>query len=310
MGRLLRLLSYTTVIWALLAAALFGAGVPVSKKLLGPWDEFPLAATLYLASGAGLFAARPFAKSGRPLGRPHLKWLAGAVLLGGMVAPVALLYGLRATTGYAGALLLNVEAVFTATIAVALFRERLRGAEWGAIAVLLLGATAVAWATAQEKAATHPLLGAMLVLVACLCWGFDNNFTRRIAECDPLQIAGVKGLVAGSVNLAIGLSLGQRPPLAPAPLAAAAALGLAAYGLSLVFFVLALRRLGSARTGAIFSTGQLVAGVAVSWLVLGERPAWPALAGGAVIVAGILWMATAAAPTDGTRPGERASLPG
>jgi drug/metabolite transporter (DMT)-like permease len=277
----------------LVAAALFGAAVPLSKIMLRGWDEVPLAGTLYLASGIGLQVGRLFHKAGAPLCRGDLPWLAGAVLFGGIAAPVALLYGIRFTTGYAGSLLVNLEAVFTGALAVSLFGERLSRRDLVALAVLILGACAVGFASSGSGEGPRPVLGAALVALACLFWGFDNNFTQRISGRDPLQIAGVKGLAAGATNLGIGLAIGQHFSLEPGSLAGAALIGLFSYGVSLALFVLGLRKLGAARTAALFATAPL-SGVLLSWLILGESPRSLALIGGGIMIAGVIWLSLGA----------------
>ncbi len=297
------------MLYALLAAALFGAGIPLCKALGATWPQAPLAGMLYLVSGVGLLAARPLVRAGgEPLARRHLGWLAGSVLTGGILAPICLLYGLTQTYGHVASILGNLETVFTVAIAVMLFRERLQGREWLAALLLVAGAAAVSW-SGSESQAKHPWFGAGLIALSCLCWGFDNNFTRRIAECDPLVIGGAKGLAAGVVNLAVGAALGQRPPMELRPLAFAGAVGLFSYGISLVLFVLALRKLGAARTSAVFAIAP-ASGVLVAWLALREVPGWPALAGGAVMIAGVVWLALAGEPPDGEKPEAHASLPG
>ena len=163
------------------------------------------------------------------------------------------------------------------------------GRDWGALAVLVGGACAVGLGSAGAGEASRPVLGACLVALACLFWGFDNNFTQRISGRDPLQIAGIKGLAAGATNLGVAFALGQRLPLDSALLGGAALIGLISYGVSLALFVLGLRKLGSARTAALFGTAPL-SGVILSWLALGEAPHPLALAGGGIMIAGIIWM--------------------
>jgi len=272
------------------AALLFGAAFPLCRRLAPSWDPVPLAGALYLGSGLGLGVARLFIRKGAPLRRIDLPWLAGAVLFGGVLAPIAYVYGSRLTAGYAGALLSNLEIVFTAAIAVAFFRERLSRRETAALVLLVAGATVVALSTVADGDARSSILGGILVAAACLGWGIDNNFTKKIADRDPLQIASVKGLVAGATSLGVGLLLGQRVPMQAVSLAAAGAIGLACYGISLVLFVLALRKLGSARASAVFAVASL-SGVAVSWIVLHEKPRPLAAVGGIVVVACVYWMA-------------------
>lgn len=276
--------------YAIAAAILFGAAIPLCKWLGVDWPEVLLAGALYMSCGIGLLSLRLFIKRGESLKRADLPNLAGVVFFGGIAAPVALLYGLRFTTGYAGALLVNLETVFTTLLAVTLFKAKLPRRDLIAVIVLTLAAATVGLGSTQDKLATHPVLGAVLVALACLGWGLDNNFTQRISERDPLQIAGVKGLVAGIVNLAIGLSLGQRPPVDTKNLVVAALVGLFSYGASIALFVMALRKLGAPKTSALFALAP-VTGVVVAWLMLSERPQWLALFGGAIMIAAVVWMA-------------------
>jgi drug/metabolite transporter (DMT)-like permease len=281
------------VAFAVLAALLFGASAPFAKALLGSWGELRLAGALYLSSGLGLLLIRIPMGGAFSLRRADLPSLLGAIAFGGLAAPVLLLFGLRLTTAHAGALLLNLEVAFTAALALLFFRERLSKRELVAIGVLTAGAAAVGAGTAGVKEATNPVLGGLLVAAACFAWGVDNNLTRRISDRHPLEVAGFKGLAAGAMNTVLGIALGQDAPRGWAPLAQAALLGFFCYGLSLALFVLALRRLGAARTSAYFGAAPL-SGLALSWILLKEVPGWVTLAGGAAILAGTLSMAYAA----------------
>lgn len=245
---------------AIASAVLFGASTPLAKLLLGggvsPWL---LAGILYLGSGLGLSAvhvARRFTGIGpaeASLKRSDLPWLALVVLTGGAIGPVLLMVGLTTTPASSAALLLNLEGLATMVIAWLVFRENVdRRLLVGAFAILA-GAVLVSW----QGVVGGVGLGALAIAGACLAWGIDNNLTRKLSSADPVQIALIKGLVAGSVNLALALLLGARmPPLAP--LAAGAVVGFFGYGVSLVLFVLGLRFLGAARTGAYFSAAPFI----------------------------------------------------
>jgi drug/metabolite transporter (DMT)-like permease len=263
------------VVYALLAAALFGASTPFAKTLVGQMAPVMLAALLYLGSGIGLlacFAARALWRrqsDERPvaLSRADYPWLAGAVAAGGVAGPVLLMLGLSSMPASSASLLLNMEGVLTAMIAWFVFKENFdRRILVGMLLIVAAGAL-LSW---QPGTVPGVPWGALAVLGACLCWAVDNNLTRKVSASDPLQIAAVKGLAAGSVNLAIALSMGFAIPGARAVLAAGA-VGFAGYGMSLVMFVLALRHLGTARTGAYFSAAPFV-GAALSLAMLAETP--------------------------------------
>jgi len=258
--------------YALLAAALFGASTPFAKLLLGQTQPILLAALLYLGSGVGLSAwlfLRTFtAQRSREAGlkRSDLPWLGSAILAGGIIGPVLLLIGLRVTPASSASLLLNLEGVFTATIAWFIFKENfdLRIA-LGMIAIIA-GGVVLSWAGRPEVGIPW---GPIFVAGACLAWAIDNNLTRRVSSGDPIQIAAAKGVVAGIVNLTIALVLGATWPRVIA-ISGAALLGLLSYGVSLVLFVLALRRIGTARTGAYFSVAPF-AGALLAIVLLKDQ---------------------------------------
>ena len=247
---------------------------PLSKLLLGSVEPIPLAALLYLGAGLGLVLSiiltRMFGtceRSEARLDRGDLPWLAGAILAGGVAAPILLLYGLRATPAATTALLLNFEVVATGVIAALLFREFVGRWTWVAIAAVTMGSILL---TLDPSAGWGISTGAMLVVVACLMWGFDNNLTRHISMKDPKRIVAIKGLVAGGFSGVLALVLGE-----PFPGARYIVLGLllgsVSYGISIVLFVRALRHLGAARTGALFGMAPFI-GAAVSLIVFRDFP--------------------------------------
>ena len=259
-------LRHPGVLAALGAALLFGAGTPFAKLLLGPVSPWLLAGVLYLGSGIGLALLRMLrGDGGIALPRQDLPWLAGATLSGGVVAPVLLMWGLAAMPASGAALLLNAESVFTAVIAWVVFRENVDRRIFLGMLLIVAGAIVLAWRGAAELGSPLP---AIAVLGACLAWGIDNNLTRKVSLSDANLVAMIKGLCAGSVNLVLAISLGATVP-ASIVILAAGVLGFLSYGLSLSLFVIALRHLGTARTGAYFSTAPF-AGAIIGIALLGE----------------------------------------
>jgi len=248
---------------ALGSAFLFGASTPIAKLLLGVTDPLLLAGLLYLGSGIGLALATAVGRSfgvvrpEAPLRARDLPWLGAIVLFGGILGPALLMSGLTLTPASSGALLLNTEGLATMAIAWLVFRENVdRRIFLGAMAILA-GAVLLSWPEGGSTSSPQLNWGSVLIVLACIMWGIDNNLTRKLSAADPLQIAMIKGLAAGAVNLA--LALGRGAPLPEvSPLAAAAAVGFLGYGVSLVLFVLGLRHLGTARTGAYFSTAPFI----------------------------------------------------
>jgi len=251
------------IAYALVAAALFGASTPFAKRLVGDVPPLMLAGLLYLGSGIGLslmLAVRKFYARGDVIivwpTRTDWGWLAGAIFLGGILGPVLLMYGLAASSAATASLLLNFESVLTALVAWFVFRENFDRRVALGMLLIVAGAFVLSWLPDAGGVAR----GSLLVVAACGCWAIDNNLTRKVSASDAMIVAGLKGLIAGGVSLAIALQIGQPlPPFATA--LAAALLGLLSYGVSLVLFVLALRHLGAARTGAYFAVAPFFGAV-------------------------------------------------
>jgi drug/metabolite transporter (DMT)-like permease len=270
---------------ALGAALLFGISTPIAKLLLGGTTPWLLAGLLYLGSGIGLWTLRSLKRVPRAfLAHGEFLWLGAAILLGGAVAPVLLLWGLTRMPASGAALLLNAETVFTALIAWFAFRENFdRRIALGMLAIVG-GALVLSW---PGEARIDAALPALAVLGACLAWGLDNNLTRRVSLADASFVAMAKGLVAGGVNLTLALAAGAALP-DPGVALAALGLGFVSYGASLTLFVLALRGLGSARAGAYFATAPFV-GASVAIVFLGEPLSAAFMVGAALMTLGV-WL--------------------
>ena len=272
------------VLAALAAALLFGAGTPLAKALLGDVSPWMLAALLYLGSGIGLAVYRALSRAPAVrLPRREAPWFAGAILCGGVVAPVLLMIGLTGMPASGASLLLNAEGVFTALLAWFAFKENFDRRIALGMAAIVAGAAVLSWPGTVRLAGGWP---ALAILGACLAWGLDNNLTRKVSLCDATWVACVKGGVAGSVNLVLALSLGATLPHW-AHLGAAMLVGFLAYGVSLTLFVMGLRHLGTARTGAYFSIAPFFG--AVLALAMGEPLTLPLLVAGALMAVGI-WL--------------------
>ena len=258
---------------ALLAAVLFGASAPLAKLLLGEVDAIPMAGFLYLGSGLGallLLGVEHLRHNGREvearLTRSEMPWLAGAILAGGVAAPIILLLSLQQTPASTASLLLNFETVATTLIAVVAFKEAVDRRVLWAIGLITLASVLLSWSSGGWGVS----LGALGVVAACFLWGLDNNFTRHISGKNPLTIVTVKGLGAGTFSLLLGLVLGKSlPSLVGASWTML--LGAFSYGLSIQLFILAMRNLGAARTSALFGAAPFV-GAALSVVLLKEIP--------------------------------------
>jgi len=259
---------------ALGAALLFGASTPLAQLLVGNIEPLLLAGLLYLGSGLGLGALllvrrlrRPEAAGEMRIPRTELPWLLGAIFFGGALGPALLMWGLARTDGATASLLLNVEGVLTAVLAWLVFKENAdRRIVLGMLAIVG-GGVLLSW----QPGGTSLSAGALFILAACLCWAIDNNLTRKVSTNDAMLVACVKGLVAGGCNTALAWAAGAALPGAAA-MGSSLLVGFFGYGLSLTLFVVGLRGLGAARTGAYFSVAPLF-GVALSLAL------WPSVPG-------------------------------
>ena len=275
------------VLAALGAAVLFGAGTPLTKRLLLGIDPWSLAGFLYLGSGVGLGAWRLLTHAPRVrLPSAEVAWFAGAIAFGGVLGPVLLMLGLKGMHASGAALLLNAESVFTALLAWFVFRENFdRRIALGMLSIVA-GAVVLSGSGAGAQWSMYDISSAALVLGACLAWGIDNNLTRKVSLADATWVASVKGLVAGSVNLSLALASGASLPSVPVA-GAAMMVGLLAYGVSLSLFVVALRHLGSARTGAYFSIAPFFG--ATLAVIMGDPVTLPLVGAAALMGVGV-WL--------------------
>ena len=278
----------TGVALALLSAVLFGASTPFAKLLLGSVDPWMMAGLLYLGAGLGLAvvhlsrAALRIPPVEAPLRGSNLPWLALVILTGGIGGPLLLMFGLARTDAATASLLLNLEGLATMAIAWLAFRENVDRRLLVGAAAILAGAVVLSW---QGGASLG--LGALLIAGACLCWGLDNNLTGRLSSADPVQIAMLKGLVAGSVNLSLALWGGSGLPSSTL-VATVGIVGVLGYGVRLALVVLGLRHLGAARTGAYFALAPFV-GAVLAIAVLGEPVSAKLAVAGALMGLG-LWL--------------------
>jgi drug/metabolite transporter (DMT)-like permease len=255
------------ILQAVLAAFFFGASAPISKLLLGDVPPVLMAAFLYLGSGTGISLVKltqrwTSSQNEAGIKRADLIWLAGAIISGGILAPIVLMISLKNTPASTASLLLNFEGVGTTIIALFFFRESISRRALAAILVITLASI---FLSTNFKGGFGISLGALGVLLACFLWGVDNNFTRNISAKDPLTIVAWKGLVAGTFSLLLGVFLGQQLP-ALFTILSILLLGFISYGLSTMLFIYSMRGLGAARTSALYGTAPL-AGVLLSILI-------------------------------------------
>jgi drug/metabolite transporter (DMT)-like permease len=287
-----RSMNPAAVVAALAAAALFGVSTPAAKALLGVVHPVILAGLFYCGAGIGIALLRglgePILKAPavqqQPLARRDYPWLAGAVALGGIAGPVLLMLGLSQTPPATASLLLTIEGAATALLAWFVFHENFDRRIALGMTCLLAGAIVASWSGTPTM---ESFAGPLAVIGACLAWGIDNNLTRKVSLADPLAIVQVKGLVAGPVNLLLGLWVGGSLP-GLLEILVAALVGFLCYGVSLALFVVALRHLGAARSGAYFSTAPFI-GAAVAVIAAQQAPSIQLGAAGLLMAVGV-WL--------------------
>jgi len=279
---------------AILAALLFGASAPFAKLLLGEIDPIPLASFLYLGSGIGLLLFKLIQRMQKgyieieaKINMNEIKWLIGAVIAGGVMAPIVLMFSLRNTPASTASLLLNFESVATTLIAVIVFKESIGKRIWFAVALIASASVLLTWNFKSEWGFS---IGALGVLMACILWGIDNNFTRNISAKDPLIIVTIKGIGAGCVSIILAIFAGSNFPGLKIILGAML-LGFFSYGFSIVLFIFAMRNIGASRTSAFFGTAPFV-GTFLSFILFRELPntlfyyALPIMITGAILILG------------------------
>lgn len=277
--------NHTGIIAAIGAAALFGASTPLAKVLLTEVSPWLLAGLLYLGSGIGLSLVSFIRGSkGDALVRHQWPWMLGAAAAGGIVGPILLMWGLAATAASTASLLLNAEGVFTALLAWYVFHENFDRRIAVGMAAIVIGAGILSW---QGTIQLHSPWPPLAILGACMCWGIDNNLTRKVSLSDPFQIAAIKGLVAGAANVGLALTAGTALPSADTILMSAV-VGFFGYGVSLVLFVVALRELGTARAGAYYSTAPFV-GAIIAVPLLGDSLTIELVLAGGLMAIGV-WL--------------------
>lgn len=281
-------------IQALIAAALFGAGAPIAKLLLNQIEPIFLAGLLYLGSGVGLLltkfvlhAIRENPDVEAPMAKSDIARVLGAMVTGGIAAPIVLMFGLRHTPAATTSLLLNFEVVATVLIAGIIFREAIGRRVWIAVAGITVAGSIL---SIDVNAAWGISIGVLGVLAACILWGVDNNITNTISAKDPLSIVTIKALGAGIFSITLAFALNTPLPTQVAAIKAMT-VGYFTYGLSIVLFILSMRGLGAARAGTLFGVAPFI-GAVLSFLIFSNLPdlrflvALPIMIAGAALLLG------------------------
>ena len=274
---------------ALMTAVLAGLA-PMGKLFVGSADLWLIAGLLYLGSGLGLLAVLLVRAGwgipiGRvPLDRVHFPWMACSTLVSGIIAPVLLMLGLEFTDASTAALLFNLEGLSTMALAWLLFRERFEHRLLLGALFVLAGCILLTWRGGPAGFD----LGALMIVAACMFWGLGNVMTRKLMGADPIQVTMIKGLVGGVINIALALARGASLPSVGAMLGACG-IGFLAYGLSFVCFILSLRHMGTARTGAYLSTAPFF-GAVFALMIFPDEHVTFRLVGAAILMGVGVWL--------------------
>lgn len=286
MSKLINTKSNVAIFHALLAAALYAISAPASKVLLKEIPPMLMASFLYLGAGAGMSVMSVIRRKNKKrtkepnLTKKELPFTIAMVVLD-IAAPIFLMFGLKITTAANASLLNNFEIVATAIIALSIFKETISKRLWTAIILITLSSIIL---SVKDASSFSFSLGSLLVILACTCWGLENNCTRKLSMKDPLQIVVIKGFGSGMGSLFLALALGEQiNNIAFIP--AVLVLGFFAYGLSIFFYVYAQRELGAAKTSAYYAVSPFI-GVGLSFIVLGERPNLPFVIALLIMIAG------------------------
>lgn len=287
---------YKRNIWAISAAisaaALYGISAPVSKLLLTSLSPSLMAALLYLGAGTGMLILKTFRslrhkqKMEAGMTKNEIPYIIGMILLD-IAAPILLMLGLGMTTSANAALLNNFEIVATSLIALLVFKEAVGKRMWLAILLITVASCIL---TLQDISGFTFSSGSVLIILACICWGFENNCTRMLSMKDPIQIVIVKGFGSGTGALIITAISGQRKSNLLF-IVLTMLLGFVAYGLSIFLYIHAQRELGAARTSAYYAAAPFI-GVFISWVVFRDGLTLNFLAALVIMLAGSFLAAT------------------
>ena len=262
----------TGIFLAILAAALYALNSPLSKLLLDFMPPTLMAGFLYLGAGLGMGMIALFRMARKTKGeearltKKELPYTLAMILLD-IAAPICLLIGLRATTAANASLLNNFEIVATSIIALMVFKERISPRLWGGLLCVTLSCALLSF---EDLSGLQFSFGSLFILLACVCWGFENNCTRKISSKDPMQIVLLKGIFSGLGSVIIGFCTGERITVLWS-IFAVLCVGFVAYGLSIFFYVYAQRLLGAARTSAYYAVAPFI-GTLLSLLIFRQWP--------------------------------------
>lgn len=261
----------TAIIYAILAAVLYAISSPFSKLLLMEIPSTMMASLLYLGAGIGIAFVAYIQKrlsnhKELPLTKKEIPYTIGMVILD-IAAPIFLMIGLTMTTAANASLLNNFEIVATSIIALCIYKERISKRLW--LAIILVTVSSIILSV-QDLSSFSFSIGSIFILLACVCWGFENNCTRMLSSKNPLQIVIIKGFFSGLGSLLIALFLGERTNNV-LYITLALILGFVAYGLSIFFYIHAQRNLGAAKTSTYYAIAPFIGSI-LSLIIFKEIP--------------------------------------
>ena len=258
--------------YAIYAALLYAVSTPFSKILMEKISPAFMAGLLYLGAAAGMVITTLFSriKSKEEAAFTHkdIPYLILMVILD-IAAPILLMTALKYSSAESVSLLNNFEIVATSLIALLIFKEKLSPRLW--IAITLITAASIMLSLSENGSLTISVYS-LLALLACCCWGLENNCTRKLSNRDPAKIVIIKGFGSGTGSVIVALICGERLNITPYILLALL-LGFIAYGLSIYTYVYAQRYIGAAKTSAFYALAPFI-GALISLVLFPKIPSW------------------------------------
>jgi len=288
----MKIKKYQAIFFAILAAALYAISSPISKLLLKEVPPTLMASFLYIGAGIGMSIVGIIRRKKHKenteasLTKKELPFTIGMIILD-VAAPIFLMFGLTLTTSANASLLNNFEIVTTSLIALLIFKESISKRLWGAIALITISSIIL---SVQSISSFSFSFGSIFVILACICWGFENNCTRRLSAKDPLEIVVIKGFGSGVGSLLIALTIGERTNNV-FYIIVALLLGFFAYGLSIFFYIYAQRDLGAAKTSAYYAISPFI-GVGLSLIIFKETPTLSFVIALVIMIIGTIFAST------------------
>ena len=270
--------------YAILAALLYAFSTPFSKILMEKIPPTFLAGFLYLGAGFGMFfipQTTRHDKKAERLTHSDIPYMIAMIILD-IIAPILLMISINNSSAETVSLLNNFEIAATSVIALVIFKERISGRLWTGIILITLASILLSLTDIYSLSFS---IYSLLAILACICWGFENNCTKKLSHSEPIKVVIVKGLGSGTGALIVAFLSGDKLSYTPYILLAFL-LGFVAYGLSIFFYIRAQRYIGAAKTSAFYALAPFISAL-ISLILFQKIP-------GLLFISAFILMATGA----------------